>query len=214
MGQFKLGIVIPAYNERNTIEKVVVEAIKFGIVIVVDDCSNDNTFMVSKKAGAIVLRQDANLGYEEALNTGLKYAFKVGCSHVITMDADGEHSSECLKDFCSAFENENYDLIIGVRKKTQRLAEALIGKFTNFIYGVEDIYCGMKGYSYGLWAYYGSFDYHKSAGIELPMFALKRKLKFKTLNVYGTKRVDAPRFGGGIRVNFRMIFKFLKVLAS
>jgi glycosyltransferase involved in cell wall biosynthesis len=214
LGQFELGIVIPAYNEGNTIEKIVVEAIKFGMVIVVDDCSSDNTFMVSEKAGAIVLRQDANLGYEEAINMGLKYAFKVGCSHVITMDADGEHSSECLKDFCSAFKNENYDLIIGVRKKTQRLAEALIGKFTNFIYGVEDIYCGMKGYSYGLWASYGSFDYNKSAGIELSMFALKRKFKFKTLNVYGIKRVDAPRYGVGIRLNFRMIFKFIKVLAS
>ncbi|MDI6886787.1 MAG: glycosyltransferase [archaeon] len=61
----KIYAVIPAYNEEKTVGEVVEKTKDLEIVdevIVVDDCSTDNTFEEAKKAGAKAVRLMINMG--------------------------------------------------------------------------------------------------------------------------------------------------------
>ncbi|MBR0270983.1 MAG: glycosyltransferase [Methanobrevibacter sp.] len=84
----KVSVIIPAYNEENTVAKVVevVKAVSFvDEIIVVDDGSSDNTTQEAIKAGAIVINHEVNKGKGEALYTGYKNA---ECDIIAFIDAD------------------------------------------------------------------------------------------------------------------------------
>jgi len=87
----KFLILIPAYNEEKTIKKIVESGIKFGKVLVVDDASNDDTKNKAVLAGAMVLSHKHNLGYNLAIDTGLKFFLKSKHKNIILLDADGQH---------------------------------------------------------------------------------------------------------------------------
>ena len=84
-------LLIPAYDERATVGAVVTSARLHGHVLVVDDGSTDGTAEVAHAAGAEVLRHARRLGKAQALRTGIVAARARGASHVITLDADGQH---------------------------------------------------------------------------------------------------------------------------
>ena len=71
MGRFKIVIIVPAYNEEKTIYKVVSSLIKYSDVIVVDDCSTDNTSKIAKDCGALLIKNSKNEGYEKSIEKGL-----------------------------------------------------------------------------------------------------------------------------------------------
>jgi hypothetical protein len=84
-------VLIPAYDERATVGGVVERARRHGHVLVVDDGSTDGTGDVARAAGAEVLRHARRLGKAQALRTGVAAARSRSVSHVITLDADGQH---------------------------------------------------------------------------------------------------------------------------
>ena len=84
----KVSVIIPAYNEENTVARVV-EVIKkvscVDEIIVVNDWSSDNTAEEASKAGATVITHEVNKGKGEALYTGYKSA---ECDIIAFIDAD------------------------------------------------------------------------------------------------------------------------------
>ena len=84
----KVSVIIPAYNEENTVA-IVVDVIKrvpcVDEIVVVDDGSSDNTAHEAMKAGAIVISHEVNKGKGEALYTGYK---NVECDIIAFIDAD------------------------------------------------------------------------------------------------------------------------------
>ena len=64
-------VVIPAFNEDSTIEEVVNSKKYVENIIVADDASFDDTYELSLKCGATVLRSPVNLGYDSSLEFGL-----------------------------------------------------------------------------------------------------------------------------------------------
>ena len=88
----KFIILIPSYNEKKTLLKVINKLHKFKIQII-DDCSQDNTNMAVKNFKNVSLyRNKINIGYEQSLNKGFKLLGNSNFDYIITMDADGEHS--------------------------------------------------------------------------------------------------------------------------
>src|SRR4051812_36924635 len=91
MDRSRVAIVIPAYNETATIARVVREVERFGTPIVADDGSHDDTAAASSAAGAVVVRNLVNRGYDAALNAGFAEAAERNFEYVVTFDADGQH---------------------------------------------------------------------------------------------------------------------------
>lgn len=83
----QISVVIPAYNEEKTIGQVIDKIRESKIsseIIVVDNCSTDNTSKISSSKGAKVV-YCSNKGKGYAMETGLKY---VNNDIVIFLDAD------------------------------------------------------------------------------------------------------------------------------
>ena len=84
----KVSVIIPAYNEEDTVAEVVEVVKKVSFVdeiIVVNDGSSDRTEEEALKAGAIVINHEVNKGKGEALKTGYKEA---ECDIIAFIDAD------------------------------------------------------------------------------------------------------------------------------
>lgn len=206
----RVAAVIPAYNESATIGSVVREALAHAAVVVVDDCSRDDTGQIAQAAGAMVVRNPRNLGYEGTLNRGFEAALEHGFEYVITIDADGEHDPGLLARFCRALVDERVPLVLGTRPRKLRLAEVILGLYVRARFGPRDIACGMKGYCADLVRLNGGFDSSKAIGTELALNSIRRGYRFVEIPVDGTRRRDAPRFDGRWRANVRI----LKVLWS
>lgn len=113
----KICVVIPAYNEQQSIEKVVKDFIgqKFvDSVIVVDNHSTDNTADLAEKCGAKVIRQDMNKGFAHNYATGLKEALKTDANIIATTEADGTNNAYDLEKMIPYL--ANCDMVIGARQ--------------------------------------------------------------------------------------------------
>jgi glycosyltransferase involved in cell wall biosynthesis len=136
-----IAIVIPAFNEEKTISWVVEEAKRYGRVIVVDDCSSDDTAMLAKKAGALVIRHSHNQGLGSSLRSGFRQALKMNADIIITIDADGQHSPRDIPRFITTL-NDGYDFVLGRRDLRKYPLRKKFGNFflnmvTNFVSGTD-----------------------------------------------------------------------------
>jgi glycosyltransferase involved in cell wall biosynthesis len=179
---------------------------------VIDDCSPDETADRAEFAGAIVFRNDRNLGYEGNLSRGFNEAAALGFTHVVTMDADGEHDAELLAKYRRLLLEDHVPLVLGVRPRMQRVSEVIMGWYVRFRFGARDILCGMKGYDLDLWRANGGFDSGGSIGTELAINSLRRGVIFREVAVHGTARRDAPRFDRHFRANLRILGALAQVV--
>jgi glycosyltransferase involved in cell wall biosynthesis len=112
----KVCIVIPAYNEKNTISDIVEEAKKYSEnIIVVDDGSGDSTYTLAEESGAKGLRHVVNLGVGSATVTGNNYAVDNGCDIIVNLDSDGQHSASGIPEGLKMLESGGYDIVLGSR---------------------------------------------------------------------------------------------------
>ncbi|MEC0213247.1 glycosyltransferase family 2 protein [Paenibacillus ehimensis] len=112
----KVLVIIPAYNEEKSIEKVIRE-IRFHVpevdVVVINDGSRDKTEEVAKHAGAEVISMPFNVGIGGGMQTGYLYAKKNGYDFAVQIDADGQHNASDLPKLLESAKNS--DLIVGSR---------------------------------------------------------------------------------------------------
>lgn len=204
-------IVIPAFNEEHTIENVIKSALNHvENIIVVNDCSTDNTEKLSLSAGAKVINLKKNKGYDFALEQGINFALNNGATSILTLDADGQHPISSIKPMIDLLDKENYDLIIGIRKKIPRLSEKIFALFTDTFFGVEDITCGMKCYKAELLKKFGFGSKYKSIGTYLTLKVLKKSLKYKKYYIPVKEREDSSRIGMNINTEFDIILAMIK----
>lgn len=205
----ELAIVIPAYNEAETIFDVVKGVANCGHVIVVDDASQDDTAQLAADAGADVVRHPHNKGYDQALDTGIQRAAELDATFVLTFDADGQHEPQTVAKYLDLLRSGN-DLVLGVRQHKQRLAEHVFAFVTNLLYGIKDPLCGMKGYALSLYRKLGHFDSYGSINTELALFGVRAKVPFCQIPITIRERQDAPRFAAGWRANRKIFGAMIK----
>jgi glycosyltransferase involved in cell wall biosynthesis len=209
LGKFRVAIVIPAYNEEDTIKQVIKSVEKYGDVIVVNDASSDTTKEEALKSGSIVVNHIINLGYDQSLNSGFIEADKRDYNAIITFDADGQHSSKMLEKYIYYLKNEK-DLVLGVRPKQSSIVEWLFMKCAYYRFKWKDPLCGMKGYSMKLYRKQGYFDSYKSIGTELSIYGLLSKCSYVQLNIDITERKDRSRFYSIFASNLNVIKSLIK----
>ncbi|MFH1047665.1 MAG: glycosyltransferase family 2 protein [Patescibacteria group bacterium] len=118
----KLVVIVPAYNEANTVGDVVRSL--FGVVdevIVVDDGSSDETGLRAKQAGATVVAHVINRGLGAAIGTGIAAALKLEANTLVTFDADGQHRAEDLPRLVESLLAGTADVAIGIRTMDRQL---------------------------------------------------------------------------------------------
>src|SRR6266567_7211961 len=112
-------VVIPTYNERDNIERLLGEIFVQGgdiDALIVDDNSPDGTGEAVDRMAAAnprihVIHRAGKLGLGSAYREGFKYALGKGAEHIVQMDADFSHDPKMLPLFFQKI--RDYDLVIG-----------------------------------------------------------------------------------------------------
>lgn len=116
-------VVIPAYNEAETVRDVAMRARQqCANVVVVDDGSTDSTFRAVAGLDVTVLRNEENCGKAGSLSRGFEHALAHGAIGVITLDADGQHAPEEIPAFLKRSLEDPAAFLIGARRHDQRKA--------------------------------------------------------------------------------------------
>lgn len=118
LDQVRVLIVVPAYNEQDSIQKAVSEIFMAPIkldVLVVNDGSTDNTIQVAESTGAKVISLPFNLGIGGAVQTGFQFALHHRYDLVVQMDGDAQHDIGFIDDLINPVLNNEVDMTIGSR---------------------------------------------------------------------------------------------------
>lgn len=137
------SIIIPAYNETNSIKKVL-ESVKLAVpeaeIIVVDDHSSDGTPEAVQKIPEVkLIRHPVNQGAIASVITGIKSASR---EVVITLDADGQHPVQLISKIAGFVLQDKADIVLGVRSYLPRLGERIIARAA----GVSDATTGFRAF--------------------------------------------------------------------
>jgi glycosyltransferase involved in cell wall biosynthesis len=148
--------VIPFYNEKETIHKIINETINYvQFVIAVDDGSDDfwNT-NETDNSNVKFISLSKNFGKGKALSAGFDEAIKSGYEYIITIDADLQHDPKYIPRLLDGL-NE-YDIVIGNRLydlKGMPIQRRMSNKITSFLLSkktgqwILDSQCGFRAYS-------------------------------------------------------------------
>ncbi|OBT24231.1 glycosyltransferase family 2 protein [Vibrio splendidus] len=211
----RLAIIIPAYNEQDTISDVVEEIFDtLGIdvnVIVANDCSKDDTSKLALEAGATVLDLESNHGYAKAIERGLDYAIEhLDVTYLLTMDADGQHDPRSIPAMLKKAVDDNCDLVIGQRPNCARISERLYSLYFRLRFRINDPLSGLKLYKKSLYNQFGCFETYDSIGTQILTSALVRKKLVGQVPIVIRNRQDSiPRFGSVWRANYRILLSLI-----
>lgn len=112
-------VVIPAYNEADTIVELVERASRHADVCVVDDASRDGTGDLVRATGkAHCIRHERNTHIAGGILDGFRYALAQGYDHCITMDAGLSHDPDVIPQFVA---HRDADLVLGRRDELENV---------------------------------------------------------------------------------------------
>lgn len=124
----KTLVVIPAYNERENIKRVVDNLTgnypQFDYIIV-NDGSKDQTSAICHRNGYNIIDLPVNLGLRGAFQAGLKYAHKHGYEKAVQFDADGQHLPQFIQPMADCMDETGADIVIGSRFVTEKKPKSL-----------------------------------------------------------------------------------------
>ena len=206
-----ISVIIPAYNEDQSIGKVV-DAIPKGLVsnvIVVSNTSTDNTVEVAKKAGAIVLEENRK-GYGWACLLGIEKANDLKTEIVVFLDGDFSDYPEEIPDVVAPIIENDVDLVIGSRVLGKRekgsltpqqifgnwLATKLIRIFYRAKFTDLGPFRAMKMASLNK---LGMADKTYGWTIEMQIKAVKNKMDFVEVPVNYKKRIGVSKVSGTVK---------------
>ncbi len=118
-------VVVPAYNEADTIEEVARRASQYADVCIVDDASTDGTAeLVADLPRVHVLRHAKNTHIAGAILDGFRHAHAQHYDHCITMDAGLSHDPDAIPAFQA---RADADLVLGIRTRREGVPAFRVG---------------------------------------------------------------------------------------
>jgi glycosyltransferase involved in cell wall biosynthesis len=207
----KIIVIIPAFNEAKSIDKVIAEIPKDIVneVVVVNNNSRDETSKVAQQAGATVI-DEPQQGYGFACLKGIEYAKNKSPEIVVFLDADYSDYPEEMRDLIKPIIEQGFDMVIGSRALGNRQSGSmtpqqvfgnwLATRLLKLIYGVKYSDLGpfraikldkllalnMQDTTYG-WT------------VEMQLKAAKMKMKTCEIPVNYRKRVGKSKISGTIK---------------
>jgi glycosyltransferase involved in cell wall biosynthesis len=195
----KIAILIPCYNEAETIEKVVVDfkgALPDATVYVYDNNSTDGSDEIARKAGAVVR-------YERTQGKGnvVRAMFRdIDADCYILTDADDAFPASLAPQMAEMILAREYDMIIGDRlssnyseenKRTfHSFGNKLVRNLVNFIFkgDIQDILSGYRALSKAFVKTFPVLSPGFELETEMTIHALDNRFKIKSMPVFYTER--------------------------
>jgi glycosyltransferase involved in cell wall biosynthesis len=120
-------VIFPAYNAEKTLESTFRDISPGSVdgMILVDDCSHDNTVIIARKLGITVIEHEVNKGYGANQKTGYEAALKQGADIIIMIHPDYQYDPRIIPFAIGFITTDICDIVIGSRIRTRR--EALEG---------------------------------------------------------------------------------------
>ena len=149
--QPKIIAVMPAYNAAATLARTVGDIPEGAVdeIILVDDCSSDNTVETAESLGLTVIRHQQNTGYGGNQKTCYAQALELGADIVVMIHPDYQYDSRVIPIAAELIRLGNCDVILGSRIRSR--AEALQGGMpvwkyiaNRFLTMVENIILGQN----------------------------------------------------------------------
>jgi glycosyltransferase involved in cell wall biosynthesis len=181
---------IPAFNEENSIARVVLGAQKFAdVVVVCDDGSSDLTCEIATRLGADVVRHEQNSGYGAAIKSLFERARELGADVLVTLDGDGQHNPMEIPSILKPITDGVADMVIGSRFMDvrgtaemplyRRLGAKLITRMVNGSAknGVRDAQSGFRAYNRRAIERLSVVEAGMGASVEILLEASKHDLK-------------------------------------
>lgn len=204
----KVLIVIPAYNEELNIVKTVNEVISETPYdyLVIDDCSQDNTYQVCKDNQFNVLHLPVNYGLSSVVQVGFKYALENNYDAVLQFDGDGQHDAKYIDKMVEMLQ-QGYDIVIGSRyvehKKPfslRMIGSRLLSLCTKIITGhtINDPTSGMRLFDKNVYVEYSrSMNFPPEP--DTLVYMLKKGKKIKEVQVEMRERTLGESYLTAIR---------------
>lgn len=220
-----IDVIIPAYNEEESIAKVIAEIPAFvSEIIVVDNDSSDSTGQAAREAGATVL-MESDRGYGAACLKGVAYCREKALPPDVIVFVDGDYSDypEQMPDLLKPILEGGNDLVIGSRSLGNReagsmtiqqifgnwLATSLLKLFFNArftdlgpfraIRFSSLLALGMRDRNYG-WT------------VEMQVKAVQQKLKYVEVPVRYRRRIGISKVSGTLKGTMMAGYKILYTL--
>lgn len=216
----KTFCIIPAFNESKTIVKVIEKVKPFvDNIVVIDDCSQDDTFTQAKTTGVTVLKHPINLGQGAALETGNMFAHQHGAEIVIHFDADDQFVAKEIPQMIKPLK-EGYDMVFGSRflNKDSNLPffkKYLIiplAKLVNFVFfGIKttDPQSGFRAFNKKTLEYIKIENNGMAHCSEILAKAFKYKLKIKEVPITIIYHEFGQKLSGGFKILKDLFFSKL-----
>jgi glycosyltransferase involved in cell wall biosynthesis len=204
----EVSIIIPAFNESQNIETVIVsiKALHPAFeLIVIDDGSEDGTARVASAAGAIVYRHPYNIGNGAAIKTGIRNATG---DLLVFMDGDGQHDPRDIQRLVEAL--ETYDLAVGCRPKEGQasimrgLGNRFYNHFASYVakFPIQDLTSGFRAVRANVareFIYLLPNTYSYPTTLTLGVLRTGRSLLYVPINIHrrqgGTSNIHVVRDG-------------------
>ncbi len=217
-----IKVIIPAFNEEDSIAKVIAEIPKsVSEVVVVNNNSSDNTAKNAREAGATVV-DEPRPGYGFACLAGMHYIDKQSKTPDIIVFLDGDYSDypEELDKIVAPIVNENMDLVIGARNNELREAGSMTVPqiFGNWLatflmklfFGANFTDLGpFRAIKYEKLKEINMQDQTYGWTVEMQLKAIRKKLKYKEVPVRYKRRIGVSKVSGTIK---GAIFAGIKIL--
>ncbi|MDC0565394.1 glycosyltransferase family 2 protein, partial [Amylibacter sp.] len=198
MGKFETIIIIPAYNEENSLLTILSDLEGYQIVLV-DDASTDNTIKIAHSfPNVVTLKNKTNCGYEKSIMRGIRYAIQLygnKCQNLLTIDADGELPVNQIPNFLA--NSSKYNILIGRRNSFNRFSEVIAGYYARLVYGIADPFCGMRLININAAKQFIASGYHYNLGFGILKFSRAMGTSISCVPISVGKREGRSRFGYG-----------------
>lgn len=157
----KIAFIIPVYNHPHYLYKLTEYLIRFDYpIILVNDGSDQYTTDImynikSENHQVILVEHNGNKGKGAAVMTAFNEAVKLDCSHVLQLDADGQHNWEDISKFLNTSEKYPNDVILGCPIYDESVPKLRhYGRYLTHIwvwinslsFNIKDSMCGFRVY--------------------------------------------------------------------
>ena len=221
-----IGVIIPAFNEEQSIGKVVasIPGNVVNEIVVVNNNSIDNTSAEARNAGATVLNETFR-GYGAACLNGIQYLQNKNIDIIVFMDGDYSDYPEEINLLVEPIINSQYDFVIGSRilGKREKGARPLQSRAGSIVAGfLIKLFWEQKYTDLGPFRAIRFDDLLKLKmkdkwygwTVEMQIKAVKKKLRIKEVPVSYRKRIGKSKVTGTIKGTIMASAIILKTIFS